>query len=194
MKSAPADEERPTVKKEAKVEPPPPEIMDVNFDEEMEIEAWKKFFDCHHEISTELSLNIEYCVQKQQPLKKVLNEREIKWKVDLNITMSRTLYFKGRKYRETEKSRNFAHLSFAIFTFWRKFAEKTFAKIFIFNSNNFREWLEKVNKKLFQISLLKNYRSILNVLLSVLRIYIPLGRNYFYPFSWVLFYFRFFSF
>ena len=35
-------------------------------------------------------------------------------------------YFKGRKFRETEKSRNFADLSFAIFTFWRKFMEETF--------------------------------------------------------------------
>ena len=36
-------------------------------------------------------------------------------------------YFKGRNFRETEKSRNFADLSFATFTFWRKFTEETFA-------------------------------------------------------------------
>ena len=35
-------------------------------------------------------------------------------------------YFKGRKFREAGKSRNCADLSFAIFTFWSKFMEKTF--------------------------------------------------------------------
>jgi len=39
VKPSLADEETPVMKKEVKMEPPPPEIMDVNFDEEMEIEA-----------------------------------------------------------------------------------------------------------------------------------------------------------
>ena len=61
--------------------------------------------------------------------------------------------FAGRNFRESQKSRNFANLSFANFILWRKFTEKTFAnfrKSSFLDVNNFREWLRKVNNNHFK--------------------------------------------
>ena len=100
-------------------------------------------------------------MRRQNLRTKTVNKND-EWEPLINGTFFpwRLQYFKGRKFcgqkfRETEKSRNFTDLSFAIFTLWRKFTEKTFAifkDLHFFNTSNFREWLEKLSKKSFQIS------------------------------------------
>ena len=61
--------------------------------------------------------------------------------------LQQTSYFKDRKSRETG-------FKFREIYFWNKIYGKIFWNfliIFIFNGNNFREWLEKMNIKSFQI-------------------------------------------